>query len=41
MNNKKKTIIRIKLLIQKTRRTLYLLESELQSIIDAEEKHDR
>lgn len=38
MNNRKRTIIRIKLLIQRTRRTLYLLEQELQSLIDAEEK---
>lgn len=38
--NKKKTIIRIKQLIKQARRDLYLLESELQSIIDAEEKHD-
>lgn len=36
--NKKRTIIRIKLLIKNTRRTLYELEQELQSLIDAEEK---
>ena len=38
--NKKRTIIRIKLLIKNTRRTLYELEQELQRIIEAEGKHD-
>lgn len=36
--NKKRTIIRIKMLIKNTRRTLYELEQELQRIIEAEEK---
>ena len=31
-------IIRLKVLIRQTRKTLFLLEQELQSIIDAEEK---
>lgn len=38
--NRKRTIIRIKLLIKQTRRTLFMLEEELQRIIDAEGKHD-
>ena len=31
-------IIRLKVLIRETRKTLFLLEQELQSIIDSEEK---
>lgn len=38
--SKKTTIIRIKVLIQKTRKSLELLEAELQTIIEAEEKND-
>lgn len=37
MNNRA-VIIRLKVLISNTRKTLFLLEQELQSIIDAEEK---
>lgn len=38
--NKKRTIIRIKLLIKNARRALFELEQELQRIIEAEEKND-
>lgn len=34
----KSAIIRLKILIKNTRKTLFLLEQELQSIIDNEEK---
>lgn len=37
MSNKA-IIIRLKILIRNTRNTLFLLEQELQSIINAEEK---
>lgn len=36
--NKKSTIIRIKVLIKQSREALALLEKELQTIIEAEEK---
>ena len=36
--NRKAIVIRLKILIRNTRKTLFLLEQELQSIIDAEEK---
>jgi len=36
--NKRATIIRLKILITKARRTLRLLEDELQNIINAEEE---
>lgn len=35
------TIIRIKLLIKKARRTLYLLEAELDKIVAESEKDER
>lgn len=38
--NRKKTIIRVKYLISLTRRTLSMLEYELQTMIEAEEKRD-
>lgn len=36
--NRKAIVIRLKILIRNTRKTLFLLEQELQSIISDEEK---